>query len=103
MTQPEIMKLLQEAATPDCTKEQRMAIGYALQNAACPQGGPTSTFSVMMGQAGLSPSYYRSGEVEALFRILARDRPDLLPKQAAFFLHACRENKDENIDWSLIP
>ena len=102
MTQHQIMKLLQEAAAPDCTKERRAEIGDALQNAACPEGGPTSTFSVMMGQ-GLSPSYYRSGEVDALFRILARDRPDLLPKQAAFFLHACRRNKDEKIDWSLIP
>ncbi len=103
MTQPEIMKLLQEAAAPECTQERRSAIGYELQNAACPEGYPTSTFAVMVGSARLNASHYRGDDVNALFRTLAATRPDLLPKQAAFFLYACRGNNREPIDWSLIP
>ena len=103
MTQPEIMKLLQEAAAPECTAERRTQIGYDLQNAACPEGSPTSTFDVMMGNVRLNPNHHRGYEVQGLFRMLVATRPDLLPKQAAFFLYACRTDKKEKIDWSLIP
>lgn len=102
MKQSEIMKLLQEAAAAECTRERREEIGCALQNAACPEGYPISTFAVMVGSARLNANHYRGDDVQGLFRVLSSTRPDLLPKQAAFFLYACRANKREPIDWSLI-
>lgn len=102
MTQPEIMKLLNEAASPDCTIERRMEIGDVLERAACPEGFPAGTFTVMTGGARLNPSHYRSNDVARLYRMMATDCPDLLPRQAAYFLYACRGSSRETINWSLI-
>jgi hypothetical protein len=102
MTQPEIMTLLKEAAAAGCTKERHCQIEMMLRDAACPQGFPSSTFSVMMGQTRLSQEHYTSWDVGNLFQDMAINRPDLLPRQAAYFLMACRGDKKEPVDYSLI-
>ena len=102
MTQQRIIELLREAGSPGCPKERRDSIADELMNAACPEGYPTSTYSVMSGQTRIGASQYLGWEVKRLFNILVGNRPDMLVSQAVFFLVSCQGNKREPVDWSLI-
>lgn len=91
MTQSEIVELLNEASRKNCTHERRMAIGQVLARSA------------LSGSIGTNEQKATGvGDMYNFFEYLAMLRPNLLIKNAAYFLFVCRPDPRESVDFALV-